>query len=895
MVALNLTVAQETGVQSRTVATTTTDAQGQFATSFVYPADPLYSQASAVQVAAIAPESGAEAAASLVVLATAPSVTPVTTTTVTLPLVVSAPSPVATPSPTRPANVAVVTGSALNVRSGPGLDFSIQRTIPAGTAVTVLGQNVTGDWLYVRLADGATGWIARAYTDYLAAASVVTPPAAPLPVVVATATPTPTPTSTPTTVVITEWQGEYFDNPVFAGAPRLVRNDPAVDFYWGLGAPAAGLPVDGFSVRWTRTAFFNAGRYRFNIRVDDGMRLFVDGDLLIDEWRAGSEREVSAERWLNEGVHHLRVEYFENTGMARAQLWWVRVDATPTSFPDWRGEYWSNRTLSGAPTVVRNDGEINFNWGTGSPHPSLPVDNFSARWTRRVTFSPGLYRFSARADDGIRFYLDDQLLIDEWRDNDGSTVYTEEIALDGRYQLEVEYYERGGSARVEFWWQRLSALTPTPILTLTPTWTPLPTASPTAPPTPTFTPTFTPTPTPTSTPTVTPTPTLPGQPFAIVEPAVGGPNTQVTVSGGGFPANTSVNAHLAQLVQASQAVPGLQVYATTQTDAAGNYRMVFTMPGQWPDGTTISEGRIVILVATTDFAAQASALFEYTPPTPTVTPSATVPPTATPTETSLPTATPLLTDTPTATLTASPTDTPTPTLTPTATATVPPTNTPTPLPTDTPTAAPTETATMSPTDTPTPAPPATETPTETATVPPADTPTPTPTETATVPPADTPTPTPTETATAPPTDTPTATATPTQAPTETPTATPTATPDEAAPPAPEVQVALSPEDQKVTASVQGQGFPALTPLDIYLAPFNRTTAQLVDLQRYARATTDEQGRFTVSFVMPQYWPDGAPIEAGKLQIIVASQDGSVEVATPFDYRPPARPAYPSPI
>ena len=46
----------------------------------------------------------------------------------------------------------------------------------------------------------------------------------------------------------------------------------------------------------------------------------------------------------------------------------------------------------------------------------------------------------------------------------------------------------------------------------------------------------------------------------------------------------------------------------------------------------------------------------------------------------------------------------------------------------------------------------------------------------------------------------------------------------------------------------------------------------------------------VSFAMPQLWPDGAPIEAGKLQIIVATQDGAVQVVTPFDYRPPPRPS-----
>src|SRR5687767_7863144 len=48
------------------------------------------------------------------------------------------------------------------------------------------------------------------------------------------------------------WRGSYFANATLAGTPALVRDDAAIDFDWGSGAPAPGLPVDNFSVRWTR-------------------------------------------------------------------------------------------------------------------------------------------------------------------------------------------------------------------------------------------------------------------------------------------------------------------------------------------------------------------------------------------------------------------------------------------------------------------------------------------------------------------------------------------------------------------------------------------------------------------------------------------------------------------
>ena len=58
----------------------------------------------------------------------------------------------------------------------------------------------------------------------------------------------------------------------------------------------------------------------------------------------------------------------------------------------------------------------------------VPADNFSARWTRRVPFEDGLYRFSARADDGIRVWIDGETLIDQWN-GDTSKTYTADLPL----------------------------------------------------------------------------------------------------------------------------------------------------------------------------------------------------------------------------------------------------------------------------------------------------------------------------------------------------------------------------------------------------------------------------------------------------------------------------------
>ncbi|HEX6386084.1 MAG TPA: PA14 domain-containing protein [Anaerolineae bacterium] len=266
-------------------------------------------------------------------------------------------------------------------------------------------------------------------------------------------TPTPTPippTSTPTPVIF-NWRGEYFSNVALAGMPALVRDDTAIDFDWGMGAPAAGLPADNFSARWTRSLYFESGTYRFYVHSDDGVRLWIDSTLAIDRWHSAAGETYVAEVALSTGNHTIRVEYFEALGTAQIQVWWQRADY----YPEWRGEYWSNRSLSGPSTLVRNDAAINFDWGTGTPATTLPADNFSVRWTRTLSLAEGNYRFYAVMDDGLRLIIDGTLIINEWRDGSQREVSKDVWLATGSHDLRVEYYESTGDALVRVSWQRL--------------------------------------------------------------------------------------------------------------------------------------------------------------------------------------------------------------------------------------------------------------------------------------------------------------------------------------------------------------------------------------------------------------------------------------------------------
>jgi hypothetical protein len=122
------------------------------------------------------------------------------------------------------------------------------------------------------------------------------------------------------------------------------------------------------------------------------------------------------------------------------------------------GAYYSNHVASapytGAPTLVRTDATVNFNWGNGSPDPRISVDSFTAKWTGSVQpqFNE-TYTFYTTLDDGGRLWVNGVLIIDHWQDQ-APTEWTGSIALSAgqRYNIEMDYYENGGGAVATLSW-----------------------------------------------------------------------------------------------------------------------------------------------------------------------------------------------------------------------------------------------------------------------------------------------------------------------------------------------------------------------------------------------------------------------------------------------------------
>lgn len=155
----------------------------------------------------------------------------------------------------------------------------------------------------------------------------------------------------------------------------------------------------------------------------------------------------------------------------------------PAPIADWgkgtgqglRAEYFSNYTLTGSPTVQRNE-DINFDWFYTAPVDGMRSDLFSARWTGQIEAPvSGDYFFRTLSDDGVRVWVNGVLLIDNytthWPTYNASTKIT--LAAGQKYAIKVEYFQYGITAAMQLQWMRPGdkVYTPIPVDRLYPTVT----------------------------------------------------------------------------------------------------------------------------------------------------------------------------------------------------------------------------------------------------------------------------------------------------------------------------------------------------------------------------------------------------------------------------------------
>ena len=131
--------------------------------------------------------------------------------------------------------------------------------------------------------------------------------------------------------------------------------------------------------------------------------------------------------------------------------------AAPASFAyraqgPWNARYFNNRDVQGNAAVSRQDPQIVFRWGRNSPVSGVRADGFSVQWTGTFHFTGQEYRFVALADDGIRVWVDNALIINGWQDQSPTMYFRDYTPRYGNRTIRVEYYDDRSDATAVVNW-----------------------------------------------------------------------------------------------------------------------------------------------------------------------------------------------------------------------------------------------------------------------------------------------------------------------------------------------------------------------------------------------------------------------------------------------------------
>ncbi len=283
--------------------------------------------------------------------------------------------------------------------------------------------------------------------------------------------------------------GEYYDEAELqnSSALRLRRIDPSVNFNFGYDAPDSSMEPETFSIRWTGYIKPSvSGNYTFKTYSDDGVRVFIDGEKIIDTWGLLSldfsigESPVSLEA----GTYYpITVEYQQLPLYAGVFLFWESdyvpmglipeanyfisqetydlystpqypnpLDKSGQGFRNLFYEVDQNENISSTPGY-ETLGQVYYEWGAGAPA-GISTDAFYGvlEGTIETKFTEDI-TFLFEVDDSIKVWLDDVLVIDQWGWNSREIfTHTFSAVAGGKYDVRIEYIERGIGATLIMSW-----------------------------------------------------------------------------------------------------------------------------------------------------------------------------------------------------------------------------------------------------------------------------------------------------------------------------------------------------------------------------------------------------------------------------------------------------------
>ena len=303
-------------------------------------------------------------------------------------------------------------------------------------------------------------------------------------------------TTLQTQVPANNWKAEYFNNTNLTGTPVFVENlgDGSQGFYknWGNSSPT-NTPSDNFSARITTQRYLAPGLYQIQTQADDGIRVRIKNQTVVDQWTYKSFATNSGYFRSNGETVPIAVDYSELGGGAAlnffniipatkfqdsvnpSQQWKATVyswnssqgSAPPTNF--WEEDI-NNPNAIGVINLgsnTRNDGKkgINANWGTGAPNGDgnrLPHDFFAMRAYTQANFDGSSYKFRVEGDDGFQLLARNQST-GQWFNITSPNQWTQSYSAKeinyqlpaGQYDMHFHQYEGAGGARFDLSWEKM--------------------------------------------------------------------------------------------------------------------------------------------------------------------------------------------------------------------------------------------------------------------------------------------------------------------------------------------------------------------------------------------------------------------------------------------------------
>ena len=267
---------------------------------------------------------------------------------------------------------------------------------------------------------------------------------------------------------------QVFDNADFTNYKGTLGNQ-GLNGAWADGtSPLAGVAATSYSVRYLGLIRPTYGEtYTFTATSDEGVRVWVDGQLLINNWPGHAATADTGRIALQAGrKYDVRVEYYNGTGAGQLKLEWASASQARQVVPasalypataGFRTTYFDDTALTTAKTDTVSS-LINLSTpyssvttaNPGTPDPSGVVNDgqWSARWTAQLRPDyTGTYAIGGTSDDGMRIWVNGVKLVDAWNNQSDTTRRgTIDLVAGQYYDIVVEYYNAFYTSTAKVFW-----------------------------------------------------------------------------------------------------------------------------------------------------------------------------------------------------------------------------------------------------------------------------------------------------------------------------------------------------------------------------------------------------------------------------------------------------------